>query len=56
MSDFNRDLNLYREQRDEELNSGNFQAQLDEALNHNTELINPPEELNLTLNSGMVSH
>ena len=51
MSDF------YREQRDEEENNigGNSQYQLDAAVNHNTELIHPPEELNLTLNTEMVS-
>jgi len=48
MSDF------YREQIDEEENiGGNSQSQLDAAVNHNTELINPPEELNLTLNTEM---
>ena len=50
MSDF------YREQIDEEENvGGNSQSQLDAAVNHNTELIHPPEELNLTLNTEMVS-
>jgi len=47
---------FYREQIDEEENiEGNSHSQLDAAVNHNTELIHPPEELNLTLNTEMVS-